>query len=69
MTVVLCLELTITALGAAMGVPKIKQFCVFAAVALVVDYILDMTFYLAVLSLDVKRVEVIIDFFIVFPDC
>lgn len=35
----------------------IREFCVFACVALVVDYILHMTFFLAVLSVDVRRLE------------
>lgn len=39
------------------SVPAIREFCVFAGVALITDYTLHMTFFLAVLSVDVRRLE------------
>lgn len=41
----------------AVSLPAIREFCVFACVALIVDYLLHMTFFLAVLSVDVRRLE------------
>ncbi|KAK9368597.1 sterol-sensing domain of SREBP cleavage-activation-domain-containing protein [Lipomyces kononenkoae] len=37
--------------------PPIKQVCTFAIIATVIDYILHMTYFLAVLSIDVRRLE------------
>lgn len=37
--------------------PAVKEFCMFAAIALVLDFILHLTFFLAVLSIDVRRLE------------
>ncbi|KAI9317971.1 sterol-sensing domain of SREBP cleavage-activation-domain-containing protein [Dichotomocladium elegans] len=50
-------ELVILGIGRAMDVTIIKQFCLFAQVALVVEYCLDMTFFIAVLSIDINRAE------------
>jgi hypothetical protein len=41
-----------------MDTALIKEFCRFTKVALCVDYVLEMTFVIAVLSIDIKRVEV-----------
>lgn len=38
-------------------IPAMSEFCIFACVALAVDYILHMTFFLAVMSVDVRRLE------------
>jgi hypothetical protein len=35
----------------------VAAFCIFAAIALVFDYVLHLTFFLAVLSVDVRRME------------
>jgi hypothetical protein len=58
MTATLLAELMILSVGTAMNIPMIKQFCLFVKVALIVDYLLEMTFVIAVLSIDIKRVEV-----------
>ncbi|KAI5819769.1 sterol-sensing domain of SREBP cleavage-activation-domain-containing protein [Pyronema omphalodes] len=50
-------DITIMALIARFSVPAVREFCLFAGVALMVDYILHMTFFLAVLSVDVRRLE------------
>lgn len=58
MTATLIAELLILTVGTYMDTDLVKEFCTFAKVALVVDYILEMTFVIAVLSIDIKRVEV-----------
>ncbi|KAI9484324.1 sterol-sensing domain of SREBP cleavage-activation-domain-containing protein [Zychaea mexicana] len=50
-------ELAILEIGRAMEVPMIKQFCLFAQVALAVEFCLEMTFFMAVLSIDINRAE------------
>ncbi|KAG2237230.1 hypothetical protein INT48_006634 [Thamnidium elegans] len=57
MTATLAAELIILTLGGYMDNALIKEFCMFTKVALCVDYILEMTFIIAVLSIDIKRVE------------
>lgn len=37
--------------------PSVTAFCAFAAIALVVDFFLHLTFFVAVLSVDVQRLE------------
>lgn len=37
--------------------PGVSAFCIFAAVALIFDYVLLLTFFVAVLSVDVRRTE------------
>lgn len=58
MTATLLAELIILSLGGYMDDALIKEFCMFTKVALCVDYVLEMTFVIAVLSIDIKRVEV-----------
>lgn len=60
MTATLVAELIILSLGGYMDNALIKEFCMFTKVALCVDYLLEMTFVIAVLSIDIKRVEVIL---------
>ncbi|GAA5808997.1 hypothetical protein MFLAVUS_002397 [Mucor flavus] len=57
MTATLAAELIILTLGGYMNNELIKEFCLFTKVALCVDYILEMTFIIAVLSIDIRRVE------------
>jgi hypothetical protein len=45
-------------LGIQMDTALIREFCMFTKVALLVDYVLEMTFVIAILSIDIKRVEV-----------
>lgn len=58
MTATLMAELLILTVGTAMDIVVIKELCLFLKVALVVDYVLEMTFVIAVLSIDIKRLEV-----------
>ncbi|KAF8252243.1 hypothetical protein K440DRAFT_651426 [Wilcoxina mikolae CBS 423.85] len=50
-------DLAMLAVIARVSVPAVREFCLFAGVALLVDFILHMTFFLAVLSVDVRRLE------------
>jgi len=59
MTATLIAELLILTVGTHMDSDPVKEFCTFAKDALIVDYILELTFVIAVLSIDIKRVEVI----------
>ncbi|KAL7319604.1 hypothetical protein PS15m_002727 [Mucor circinelloides] len=57
MTATLIAELLILTVGTHMDSDLVKEFCTFAKVALIVDYVLELTFVIAVLSIDIKRVE------------
>ncbi|KAI9282640.1 hypothetical protein BY458DRAFT_409080, partial [Sporodiniella umbellata] len=57
MTTTLIAELIILTVGTAMDIVMIKEFCMFIKIALIVDYMLEMTFFIAVLSIDIKRVD------------
>ncbi|KAI8138418.1 WD40-repeat-containing domain protein [Fennellomyces sp. T-0311] len=57
MTTMLVAELAILAIGDAMHISLVSDFCRFARVALLVGYVLEMTFFIAVLSINVKCVE------------
>ena len=50
-------DLGILGLLAQFSFPAVREFCLFAAVALVMDFILHLTFFLAALSVDVRRLE------------
>lgn len=39
------------------SVPAVREFCTFAGVALIMDFVLHSTYFLAVLSVDVRRLE------------
>lgn len=58
MTAMLFAEILILSIGSAMDSVLVQEFCLFGKVALLVDYALEFTFFIAVLSIDVKRVEV-----------
>ncbi|KAI8977490.1 hypothetical protein BDF20DRAFT_958722, partial [Mycotypha africana] len=57
MTITLIAELFILTLGTYMDSMLIRELCTFAKLALVVDYILQMTFVIAILAIDIRRVE------------
>ena len=58
MTATLIAELIILAIGDAMRIPIVSDFCLFARIALIVGYLLEMTFFMAVLAINIKCVEV-----------
>ncbi|KAG2187385.1 hypothetical protein INT44_005071 [Umbelopsis vinacea] len=56
-TATLLAELSILVVGSHTGLQAVKEFCQFTAIALVIDYILQLTFFVSVLSVDIRRVE------------
>jgi hypothetical protein len=58
MTTTLIGELIVLSIGSAMKENNVKSFCIFASVALITAYILNLTLFTAVLSIDIKRAEV-----------
>jgi predicted RND superfamily exporter protein len=50
-------DLAILALISCISVPAVREFCIFAGVALLMDFVWHMTFFLAVLTADVRRLE------------
>lgn len=64
MTTTLFGELVVLVTGSTLKAPNVKAFCTFTSLALVVAYILNLTLFIAVLSIDIKRAEVIIYQFI-----
>ena len=34
-----------------------KEFCLFASVAIVIDFLLQITFFVTILSIDIRRLE------------
>lgn len=63
-TSTLLAELAILAVGTGTGLQAVKEFCQFTAIALVIDYALQLTFFVSVLSVDIRRVEVSIQFYL-----
>lgn len=58
MTCTLLGELIVLGTGSAIKTTHVRSFCIFASLALVVAYLLNLTFFMAVLSIDIKRGEV-----------
>ncbi|KAL0075698.1 hypothetical protein J3Q64DRAFT_1769176 [Phycomyces blakesleeanus] len=57
MTATLLAELSILLIGYTTRIAVVKEFCIFSAVALIIENTLQMTFFVAVLAIDVKRAE------------
>lgn len=55
--VAMATNLAILIIIGSISAQAIREFCVFACIAILLDYILHMTFFLAVLSVDVRRLE------------
>lgn len=41
-----------------LGVAAVREFCAFASLALVIDYALQMSYFITILSIDLRRLEV-----------
>ena len=54
----LFLELVIIGLGYLTYVPRINEFCAFAFVGILTDFFIGMFFFVTVLSLDIRRLDV-----------
>ncbi|KAG2183266.1 hypothetical protein INT43_006270 [Umbelopsis isabellina] len=50
-------ELAILAVGTGTGLQTVREYCQFIGIALIIDYILQLTFFVSVLSVDIRRVE------------
>ncbi|XP_072029626.1 sterol regulatory element-binding protein cleavage-activating protein-like [Amphiura filiformis] len=53
----LCTELLIVIFGFFTFVPAIQEFCLFALVGLLTDFFLQMVYFVSVLSIDIRRME------------
>ena len=56
-TKILLFELIIIFFGICTMVPAIQEFCVFAYVGLLIDFFMQMIFFVTVLSIDIRRME------------
>lgn len=56
-TKILTFELIIIFFGILTMVPAIQEFCVFAYVGLLIDFFMQMIFFVTVLSIDIRRME------------
>ncbi|CEP09004.1 hypothetical protein [Parasitella parasitica] len=57
MTTTLFGELVVLGTGCKLKAPSVKSFCAFTSLALIVAYTLNLTLFIAVLSIDIKRAE------------
>ncbi|KAF9204296.1 hypothetical protein BGZ49_005451 [Haplosporangium sp. Z 27] len=56
-TLTLVAELCLLVVGAMTTIPAVQEFCTFAIAAVVMDYALQMTFFITVISIDIRRLE------------
>lgn len=56
-TLIVICDLAIMAIIYPIVVPNTKQFCMFASIALIIDHVLHLTYFAAVLSVDIHRLE------------
>lgn len=56
-TKILTFELIIICFGFFTMVPAIQEFCIFAYVGLLIDFFMQMIFFVTVLSIDIRRME------------
>ncbi len=56
-TKILSFELIIICFGFFTMVPAIQEFCIFAYVGLLIDFFMQMIFFVTVLSIDIRRME------------
>ncbi|KAJ3073424.1 hypothetical protein HDU98_001544 [Podochytrium sp. JEL0797] len=57
MTYSLASELCLLVLVSLIDVPALQEFCLFAAVAVVIDFMMQITFFTTILSIDIRRLE------------
>lgn len=50
--------LLLSIITSVIGVRAVREFCIFAICSLVMDYFMQMTFFVTVLSIDMQRLEV-----------
>ncbi|KAF9972164.1 hypothetical protein BGZ73_004767 [Actinomortierella ambigua] len=56
-TMTLLAEICLLAVGAMTTIPAVQEFCTFAIAAVIMDYLLQMTFFITVISIDIRRLE------------
>ncbi|KAI1319707.1 hypothetical protein EDD11_003401 [Mortierella claussenii] len=56
-TMTLVAELSLLIVGAMTTIPAVQEFCTFAIAAVIMDYLLQMTFFITVVSIDIRRLE------------
>ncbi|KAG0201974.1 hypothetical protein BGX33_009992 [Mortierella sp. NVP41] len=56
-TLTLVAELCLLIIGAMTTIPAVQEFCTFAIAAVIMDYLLQMTFFITVISIDIRRLE------------
>ncbi|KAF9168058.1 hypothetical protein DFQ26_001761, partial [Actinomortierella ambigua] len=56
-TMTLLAELCLLIVGAMTTIPAVQEFCTFAIAAVIMDYLLQMTFFITVISIDIRRLE------------
>ncbi|KAF9984023.1 hypothetical protein BGZ75_004408 [Mortierella antarctica] len=56
-TMTLVAELCLLIVGAMTTIPAVQEFCTFAIAAVIMDYLLQMTFFITVISIDIRRLE------------
>ena len=56
-TKILSCELVVICCGFFTMVPAIQEFCIFAYVGLLIDFFMQMIFFVTVLSIDIRRME------------
>lgn len=48
------------------AIDLVQEFCIFTSVAIIIDYLLQMSFFITTLSIDLQRLEVTTCRFIIF---
>ncbi|KAF9321612.1 hypothetical protein BG003_000928 [Podila horticola] len=56
-TMTLIAELCLLVVGAMTTIPAVQEFCTFAIAAVIMDYLLQMSFFITVISIDIRRLE------------
>ncbi|KAJ3023399.1 hypothetical protein HKX48_003316 [Thoreauomyces humboldtii] len=57
MTLSLGGEMCLLIIASATSIPALQEFCLFAAVSIVMDYFMQITFFVTILSIDIRRLE------------
>eukprot|EP00124_Ichthyophonus_hoferi_P001726 Ihof_evm9s98 gene=Ihof_evmTU9s98 len=53
----LAAKLSLTALGTLTSIPALREFCIFTFVSVVADFFMQVTLFITVLSIDIRRME------------
>ncbi|KAJ3172098.1 hypothetical protein HDU88_006912 [Geranomyces variabilis] len=57
MTLSLGGEMLLLLIASTTSIPALQEFCLFAAVSIVMDYFMQITFFITILSIDIRRLE------------